>query len=76
MTALGNVHVDRCDNLVEVTAMVPGDVAGLPVLLSPAQWCELVDQAEQLEPVKELRRQRSIEAAREAASHHARASRR
>jgi hypothetical protein len=50
--------------------------AGFSVECSPEELAVFIDQAESLEPMRAFRRQRSVEAAKEAASHHARASRR
>ncbi|HEV8450557.1 MAG TPA: hypothetical protein VGQ45_03930 [Gaiellales bacterium] len=71
---IGAVNVDQCGNMVAVETLSHGHTTGLSVLVTPEQWLQLVDQAEQLKPIVELRRRRSVEAAREAASHAERGS--
>ena len=69
---LGAVSVDQCGNMVAVETTSHGHTTGLSVLISPADWLELVAKAETLALVRAERlRQRAM---REAASHHARRS--
>jgi hypothetical protein len=61
------VTADQCDDLVELT--LSNGPSDLSVVMMPEQWAALVDQAEELDTVKQYRHRRSVEAAREAASH-------
>jgi hypothetical protein len=69
---LGTVTLDRCGNMIELTARSHGEATGLQVLISPEQWATLVVRAELLDPMMQYRRREQ----REAHSHQARASRR
>jgi hypothetical protein len=68
MTAL---IVDQCGEMIEVEAIAHGETVGLSVLVSPEQWATLTAAAEELPVMLEFRRMRSVQAAREASSHHA-----
>lgn len=72
MPATSRVVVDLCDNLIAIETISPGETTGHSVLVSAEQWLAIVDDAEDLAPVRELRRQRSVAAAKEAAKHHTR----
>jgi hypothetical protein len=64
----GPVTVDTVGDHVEFS-MVTGGCAAWSMLLTPGQVAALVEAVEALAPMKEYRRRRSLEAAREAASH-------
>lgn len=66
-----DITVDQCSDQIELT-LYAGPNASMSILITPEQWATISDQAEQLRPLQELRRRRSIAAAREAASHHER----
>lgn len=66
---MSRIIVDLVDGLVSVETISAGETVGHSVLLTPAEWVGVVEFAESLEPVRELRRERSVRAAREASSH-------
>lgn len=67
---MARVIIDLVDGMIAIETISPGESVGHSILVTPAQWVALVDDAETLAPIRELRRERSVAAAKEASSHH------
>ncbi len=70
MSGRPHVVLDLVDGLVAIETISPGETVGHSVLVTAEQWLRIVDDAEDLAPIRDLRRARSVAAAKEAAKHH------